>query len=233
MTDLSRRSTDIELMDGPDTSPQEYAQALADLASVNRVTFTHRPVLGFLNAATHDWPPGAVLSVLDVASGQGDLLRAIHRWATRRGFIPQLAGVDLNPASAVQAAAATPAEMQIAWHTADVFAYTPHPSPDFIVSSQFAHHLDDEAVVAFLQWLNRTAARGWFIADLHRHWLPYYGFRLLAYAMSWCRIVRIDGTISIARGFTATEWRHLLDSAGLQANIRWHPMFRHGIGSRL
>ena len=72
--------------------------------------------------------------------------------------------------------------------------------------------------------------RGWCIADLHRHWLPYYGFRLLAYAMSWCRIVRIDGTISIARGFTATEWRHLLDSAGLQANIRWHPMFRHGIG---
>ena len=230
MTDLSRRSTEIELMDAPETTPEDYARALADLAAVNRVTFTHRPVIGFLDAATRDWPRGTTLSVLDVASGQGDLLRAIHRWGTKRGFVLQLAGVDLNPASAVQAAAATPAEMQIAWHTADVFDYVPQPRPDFIVSSQFTHHLDDDSVVAFLQWLSRTAGRGWFIADLHRHWLPYYGFRLLAYAMFWHRIVRIDGTISIARGFTANDWRRLLAESGLQAEVHWHLMFRHGIG---
>ena len=230
MTDLSRRSTETELMDGPTTTPEQYARALADLASVNRITFTHRPVINFLNVATTGWPRGAVISVLDVASGQGDLLRAIQRWATKRGLVPHLAGVDLNPASAVQAAAATPPGMQIAWHAADVFDYTPHPQPDFIVTSQFTHHLDNDAVITFLKWLNRTAGRGWFIADLHRHWLPYYGFRLLAYAMRWCRIVRIDGTISIARGFTAPEWRHLLEAAGIQATVHWHPLFRHGIG---
>ena len=230
MTDLQHRSTETELMDGQDTSPEDYARALADLATVNRVTFTHRPVIGFLRAATSDWPHGAVLSVLDVASGQGDLLRAIHRWGTKRGFVLQLAGVDLNPASTMEATAATPAEMDIAWHIANVFDYTPHPRPHFIVSSQFCHHLDDPGVVAFLQWLHRTATRGWFITDLHRHWLPYYGFRLLAYAMFWHRIVRIDGTISIARGFTARGWHRLLAQAGMSAEIRWHMMFRHGIG---
>jgi len=226
MTDLSCRSSQVELMDLPDTAPEDYAQSLADLARVNVVTLMHRPVLAFLDAATRSMPAGTKLSILDVASGQGDLLRAIHRWGEKRGLVLDLAGVDLNPASAIEAAAATSASIGIAWHTSDVFAFQPAPRPDFIVSSQFAHHLDDDAVVALLQWFERHALRGWFIADLHRHFIPYYGFRLLAYAMRWHRIVRIDGTISIARSFTKPEWLHLLERAGIQADVCWRPMFR-------
>ena len=28
----------------------------------------------------------------------------------------------------------------------------------------------------FIRWMEAHARRGWFIGDLHRHWLPYYGF---------------------------------------------------------
>ena len=90
------------------------------------------------------------MSVLDVASGQGDLLRAIHSWATRRGLMPMLSGIDLNPRSAIEAVAATPTGTVIAWKTGDVFDQAPEPKPDFVVSSQFAHHLTDDQVVAFL-----------------------------------------------------------------------------------
>lgn len=85
MIDLLKRSTEIELMDRPETSVADYAQALADLAKVNRATFTHRPVIAWLDAVTRTLPAGAALSILDVASGQGDLLRAIHRWGAGRG----------------------------------------------------------------------------------------------------------------------------------------------------
>ena len=44
------------------------------------------------NLSWEHLPPGATVSVLDVASGEGDLLRAIHRWATRRGLRPSLTG---------------------------------------------------------------------------------------------------------------------------------------------
>jgi alkylated DNA nucleotide flippase Atl1 len=44
--------------------------------------------------------------------------------------------------------------------------------------------------------------------------------------MRWHRIVRIDGTISIARSFTKPEWLHLLERAGIQADVCWRPMFR-------
>lgn len=230
MIDLSQRSTERELMDRPETPPQDYAQALADLARVNVVTLTHRPVLRWLDAATRNLPPGATISVLDVASGQGDLLRAIHRWAVDRGFLPVLSGIDLNPASAIQAEAVTSSDIPIAWRTGDVFADRPDPTPDFIVTSQFTHHLADAQVVALLRWLERHARRGWFIADLQRHVVPYYGFRLLCRAMGWHRIVRIDGTISIASSFRRAEWQALLDQAGIVAEIRWHLMFRLCVG---
>ncbi len=228
--DLSHRHDIAERMDDPDVPAADYAAALRDLAAVNRVTRTHAPVLAWLRQATRDWPAGSALSVLDVASGHGDLLRAIHSFATRAGFTPVLSGVDLNPRSAVEAAAHTPPDMAITWHTADVFAFTPQPRPDFIVSAQFAHHLTDNEIVAFLQWMERCAARGWLVTDIHRHVIPYYGFRLLCRLFFWHRIVRLDGTISIARSLTPAEWRSLLARVGVQARVRWHALFRISIG---
>ena len=99
----------------------------------------------------------------------------------------------------------------IAYHTADVFDFHPEPTPDFVVSSQFTHHLADADVVRLLAWADRTARRGWFIADLHRHAFAYYGFPLLARIAGWHPIVRRDGQTSIARSFAARNgklcWR--------------------------
>jgi hypothetical protein len=41
-----------------------------------------------------------------------------------------------------------------------------------IVSSHFAHHLSDADLVRFLRWMEGAARLGWFVNDLHRHWLP-------------------------------------------------------------
>lgn len=228
--DLSRRSTKAELMDADTTDPETYARCLRDLAAVNRVTFTHRPTLRWLARATTALPAGASVAILDVACGHGDLLRAIRRWADRRGLRASLEGIDLNPRSAAAATAATPPSMAITYRTTDVFAYRPDPPPDFIVSSQFAHHLTDAELVLFLGWLDRHAARGWFVADLHRHALAYYGFPLLARAAGWHRIVRLDGTVSIARSFRRADWTAALAAAGLTADINWRMPFRYCVG---
>ena len=228
--DLTRRSNLPELMDDPALPQADYERCLHDLAAVNRVTFTHRPTLRWLDRATHDLPPGRIVSILDVACGEGDLLRAIHRWARRRGRPVRLEGIDLNPRSAVAAAAQTPAEMPIAWRTGDVFAYAPDPRPDFIVTSQFTHHLADADVVRFLRWLDAHAARGWFIADLHRATFAYWGFGLLATVARWHPIVRRDGMVSVARSFRRADWRRLLAEAGVPGEIGWHLAFRWCVG---
>jgi 2-polyprenyl-3-methyl-5-hydroxy-6-metoxy-1,4-benzoquinol methylase len=194
---------------------------------VNAVTFTHRATLNWLGRVTRGLPEGAPLSILDIACGHGDLLRAIRRWADRRGLRPTLQGIDLNPQGAAVAAAATPPGMAIEYITGDVFAYSPAMLPDLIVTSQFTHHLTDGDVVKFLSWLESHAARAWFIADLHRHFLAYYGFPVLARIAGWHRIVRQDGQISIARSFRKADWQRYLAEAGIPASIKWSFPFRY------
>jgi 2-polyprenyl-3-methyl-5-hydroxy-6-metoxy-1,4-benzoquinol methylase len=228
--DLSRRSTLPELMDDPETSAEDHARCLRDLAAVNRVTLTHRPTLRWLARATRDRPPDRAVSILDVASGEGDLLRAIHRWAGRRRLPVRLEGLDLNPRAAVAAAARTPPGMEIRYRTGDVFDHAPDPPPDLVVTSQFTHHLADADVVRFLRWLEAHAARGWFIADLHRNVFAYWAFGALATVAGWHRIVRHDGMVSVARGFRRADWQRLLAEAGVPGEVSWHLAFRWCVG---
>lgn len=227
---LSQRSRQPELMDAGFGDAVLHAQVLADLAAVNRLTLTHRPVLQFLRQSWSRLPAGTAVSVLDVGCGQGDLLRAIWQLGRQQGRALRLTGLDLQPGSTQAARAATPPTMDIEFVTADLFAYRPR-NVDYIVSSQLAHHLDDERIVEFMAWMQRHARRGWCIADLRRHWLPYLAFPWLARAARWHRIVRIDGTRSVARACTPQEWQQLIARAGVRARVRECLPFRLSIES--
>src|SRR5258708_21726854 len=94
--DLSRRSGESEWVDGAEASPQELALVLRDLARFNGAMLGHWPVIDWLRRATKDAPKEAALTLVDVGCGYGDLLRAIRRWARKRGLTIRLIGLDLN-----------------------------------------------------------------------------------------------------------------------------------------
>jgi SAM-dependent methyltransferase len=224
--DFSRRATTPEWMDTHDVTPADFADCLRDLEVVNRLTRAVPPTLAFLQAATITWPRGRSIRVLDCGYGQGGMLRAVHRWALARGFHPVLTGVDLNPRSRIAAVLATPAGMAIDWRTGNIFD-EPDDAHDFVISALFAHHLDDAGVARFVAWMERTAAAGWFVNDLHRHWLAWGGFWLLARLAGWHRFVRHDGPLSVRRAFVRREWQAVLGDCGISAaRIRWHLPFR-------
>src|SRR5438045_9436673 len=106
---LAVRSQAEEQMDAEDLSPAEYAAVVGDLAKVNWWTLSARPTRSFISRATKGRP----FRLLDVGFGHGDMLRAIARWAAKRGRNCELVGVDLNPRSEPAAQAATPAELPI------------------------------------------------------------------------------------------------------------------------
>jgi 2-polyprenyl-3-methyl-5-hydroxy-6-metoxy-1,4-benzoquinol methylase len=167
------------------------------------------------------------LRLVDVGSGHGDLIRAVDAWAARRGLAVELIGVDLNPWSARAAAEATRPGRPIRWITADAFARA-EPA-DVVTSALFTHHLPDEAIVRFLRQMEATATIGWFVNDLHRHAVPHAAFTLLSTVMGWHPFVRHDGPISVARAFTAEDWRRLIGEAGLAGapvEVSWRFPFR-------
>ena len=212
--DRRGRSGAAELMDSQSASYEDYRACLQDLSAVNGLTLGRRPVLRFLSRVL-PLPEGLRAHVLDVGFGHGDTLRAVRERARARGWAVDLSGVDLNPWAARAAAEATPWDVDISYHVGDVFAFQPERPVDFVVSSLFTHHLDDDSLVRFIGYMEATARRGWFVNDLHRHALSYHGFRLLASVMRWHRFVRHDGPVSIARSFRPRDWERLLAQAGV------------------
>ena len=210
---LKARAIAEELMDAPDLDPAVYAAVVGDLARVNVVTMAARPTLNFLARALKN-RERRTFRLLDVGFGDGDMLRRIARWAARRGHEIELVGVDLNPRSELAARAHTPSGMAIRWITGDYADLAGEPW-DFVISSLVAHHMTPAQLGDFLRFMDRHAAVGWLVNDLHRHRFAHAGFPLLARLFGWHRIVRLDGTLSIARSYRPAEWPPILREAGV------------------
>lgn len=213
--DFTRRASTPELMDGDDVDFETFRGCLVDLAKVNRLTLAYRPTLAFLDRlhASGRWPQDRPAVILDVGSGYGDMLRLVGRWARARSLDVRLRGLDRNP-MAGQIAERVQGSQGIQWIASDLFDHK--DGADVILSSLFAHHLDDGALIRFLEWQETNARIGWFINDLQRDPFSYYGFALLSRLMAWHRFVRHDGPVSISRAFQARDWAKLLQDAGVR-----------------
>lgn len=225
------RATEAELMDSEDCSYDVLRDCLRDLAAVNRLTLGYRPTLAFLDRMVRlgRTPTGRPIQIVDVGSGYGDTLREIARWSERRDIAVRLTGVDINPFAVRAAFEASKDYPSISWIEGNVFdaANWPDGKPDIVLSALFTHHLDDEAQCRLLRWMEDTAQCGWFVNDLLRHPVSYWGFMGLSRVLRWHRFVRHDGPLSIARAFRRADWERALGKSGLgnsQVRIEsWFP----------
>jgi SAM-dependent methyltransferase len=231
MLDLTRRSTLSELMDADDTDFETFRACLVDLAKVNQLTLAYWPTLRFLEtlAGSRRLPRDRAITIIDVGSGFGDMLRKVDSWAVRSGLTIDLIGIDVNPWSARAAEETTSPDRPIRFVTANLFDYRPPNRIDIVISSLFTHHLDEGSLVRFISWMEANAAVGWFVNDLHRHPLPYHVFRVFSRVLRAHYFVQHDGPISIARAFNTADWQHVLAAAGVplsKAEIAWRFPFR-------
>jgi len=136
---------------------EDYGDCLRDLARVNTVTLTHRPTIAWLARETAVWThlaagcrPAAMATCCDVSLAGG------HRRPCAR-----LDGVD--PQSVEHAGRARPQRLmprRSLPHRRRVRFQPTDGAFDFIVSSQFTHHLTDDQIVAFIRWMEAHARRG-------------------------------------------------------------------------
>jgi 2-polyprenyl-3-methyl-5-hydroxy-6-metoxy-1,4-benzoquinol methylase len=231
---LKQRSTQPELMDTERVGFDEFHSCLRDLEIINRFTLAYRPTLSWLKRQMAD-VRCTDIAIFDIGSGGGDMLRRIWKWARRRRIRTELTGIDINDWSKRSAELATPSDWPIRYETADIFTLDPDRRADFIISSLFTHHLSDKELVRFIGWMDRHARHGWFINDLHRHFLPraiiHHAVRMLRFN----RLIIHDAPLSVARAFTRADWKGLLREAGIpddRVRIRWYMPFRYGVECR-
>ncbi len=220
MPDLRRRAQLTERMDEP-CSRDELRACLRDIRKINRWFLGYRPLFAWLDSMLPA-VRGAV-RILDAGCGDGEGLRRITRWAKTRGIAVEPIGLDINPDAIAIASESDSGTGNIEWIAADIFAYTPGRPIHLVVSSLFTHHLDDDAIVRFLKWMERHATLGWFVNDLTRNAVPYHLFRAFSKIARLHPFVQYDGPVSIARSFRPEDWQRFCDAAGLgngQVSIR-------------
>lgn len=229
---FSARSDETELMDEQSTPFAEYHHCLQSLETINVLTLAYYPTLQWLKPLLKDGDKP--LHIVDIACGGGDMLRRIEKLARQYDRPVTLTGVDLDPMAKRAALSVSNENSAITYLSADIFEYKPAEGIDIAVCSLFTHHLDDDQIVRFIRWLDKNTKRGWFVNDLHRHWLPYYFIKAATAVFSRNRLIRHDAPLSVARSFKKRDWQALLQKADIQNHVRikWFFPFRWGLSCR-
>ena len=217
MPDFSKRGTAPELMDTEATTFEDFRACLEELVQVNGVFFPYRPTMSFLNRLRKSGrlDTGKAISIVDIGSGYGDMLRHIDRWAEKHRIKVDLQGVDMNPWSARASQEVTAPGRPIRWISQDLFDYKPDGGIDIVISSLFTHHLPDPLLVRFVAWMEEHARIGWYVNDLQRHAIPYYSLKSGFWLTRRHRFVQHDGPVSVANAFKRDDWQRTLAAAGL------------------
>ncbi len=209
--DFSVRSTLPEKMDDESVSISEIHQALIELEKINRLLGGYNVVFNALNKIK--WPKRLV-TIMDLGSGGGDMLRAIAEWAKKNNKQVQLIGVDRNPVMTKFANEKSNEISNIQFITMDVFDdRLLEYKADITMCTLFCHHFDDDKLVALIKRMCELTSYKVIVNDLDRNWFAYHSFKLISGLFSKSALVKYDGPLSVARSLTRENWISILEKA--------------------
>jgi ubiquinone/menaquinone biosynthesis C-methylase UbiE len=212
-----RRTVIPELLDSDAGTSAEIAGSLADLRFFNRYfggSATMTEMLRKVAARAGK----KQLTFLDVAGASGDVALAAQRELAK-------SGVGLQPILLDRAAS----------HLANGFAGVagdafqlpfPDSSIDCVGCSLFAHHLEPDEVVRFVNEALRVARDAVLINDLRRH-PAHFALAYAGKAIYRSRLTRHDAPASVRRAHTMEEMgEYLRQSTAARVEITSHYLFR-------
>jgi ubiquinone/menaquinone biosynthesis C-methylase UbiE len=222
------RSQAVELLDSPERVREELAANLRDIRRLNRWFGGSVLVRRYFFALNRSAGKGADLSVslLDVATGSGDIPAAIIVWGRKHGIEITATGLDCSPDVLGEAARYTGGSVSFVLGDARALPW-PDSSFDVVTCSLALHHFDPASAAQVLREVARVARVGVIVTDLRRSRLAYVATWLVTHTVARNRLTRHDGPLSVLRAYTAREVQALAASAGLAgAHVRRHLFFR-------
>jgi ubiquinone/menaquinone biosynthesis C-methylase UbiE len=215
-----KRVVRAELLDADAGSPAEIARSLADIRFVNR-WFGGVSTTSALVQHVAERTGRADFSLLEVAAGSGDVPESTQRRLQYRDIRLAITLLDrrashlpgLNPRVVAADALALPFRDQ---------------SFDLVACGLFAHHLEPDGVVAFVNEALRVARVAVLINDLIRD--PLHLGLVYASLPLHGRLSRHDGPASVRGAYTVAEMSEMLRLTGAaRVEITRHYLFRMGV----
>jgi len=228
MINLRVRSYQKELLDNLDIPFADIRQNMKELNTINSYLGGHLITISGIKKIVRTFPNDKPITVCEIGCGGGDNLKAIEKWCISNSIKVNFIGIDIK-AACIEFAQQQYPDLNAKWITADYQDVQFNDNkPDIIFSSLFCHHFTNESILNILRWMKANAGRGFFINDLHRHWLAYYSIQIITHIFSASYLVKNDAPLSVARGFNRKEWRKMIETAGItNGSIQWKWAFRH------
>lgn len=216
-----------EMVDDLNVDDTELAANFDDLERANRY-------FGGL-APTIDTVLGVgARSVLDVGCGSGDVVRALHAEAYRRGLPVSIVALDLSPRIVAVAQSRCEGAPGIEFAVGDGTAL-PYPDGafDVVMCNLALHHFEPPEAVRMLRELRRVSLITPLVSDLVRSRVGYLAALAFARFIAKNRFAKNDAPLSVWRAYDRQEVVDLVKRAGWRAPyVRATPFFRHIVTDR-
>jgi 2-polyprenyl-3-methyl-5-hydroxy-6-metoxy-1,4-benzoquinol methylase len=227
MPDFSKRSYEKELLDRTDIPFEDIKRNMQELETINTLLGGHKITIAGLKRFIREIKKSNLV-ICEIGCGGGDNLKVIDKWCRDNTIGVKLIGIDINK-DCIEYAKENCALLRNKEYIVSDYRLVNLSAgkPDIIFSSLFTHHLDDEQFIQMLKWCSENSISGFFINDLHRHFLAYYSIKVLTGLFSKSYLVKNDAPLSVRRGFKKKEIKELLKKAGINHfAIEWKWAFR-------
>ena len=209
-----RRSFDpavLEIMDRPQPVSIELENDLKRIRQLNRWFGSYRLVRHF----TERWiKSGARISIVDLATGSGDIPRLIVRYARKIGARVEIDALDQQSATLKIARKLSTAYPEISYRETNILDWRPAEIYDIVLCSLVLHHFSDTDARRVLQRCRELSRNFVLVSDLRRGSLATVGVYLLTALVFREPMTRHDARLSAARAFSFAEMRKLAQRAG-------------------
>lgn len=222
------RSDQEELLDGKLPDAAELAQNFRDIQRVNQLLGGTSTVLRHLPEVLASVPTDRPATILDLATGSGDIPLAIVRWADRRNRAVTIVATDYADdilSLARKQLGELPNVTLARYDARDVLL--PDGQFDIVLCSLSLHHFTPDDAIRVLREMDRLASAGFILNDLRRGRLGFVAAWVAARLTTRNRLTRNDAPLSVRRAYTVAELADLLRRAGIEdAKITTHRWFR-------
>ncbi|MFK5974600.1 MAG: methyltransferase domain-containing protein [Flavobacteriaceae bacterium] len=228
LKDLSERSEQPELMDDFREGPKKLRFVFDDINRVNKILGGTKITVTAVGKLMQQ-NPKENYTILDMGCGDGQMLREIANYCRKRNINISLIGIDLNSEVLQLAKEASSQYDEIVFLHQDILEIDASElSCDIVINTLTMHHFTNTQLVVFLNKFIELGKIGIVINDLHRSTLAYYLFKLFSVIFIKTKHAKIDGLISIRKGFIKSEL--IAYSKGLPSvthDIQWKWAFRY------
>lgn len=222
-----RRSSEAEIMDDFSLEGEELRDALEKIAKINQLLGGNQVTIDGIETLLKGKPKSDVITIVDFGCGNGDMLRAVADCFEDKMKL-RLIGIDAN-AFTINVAKELSDYYKIDYLCEDLFKTNlSELDYDIGLCTLTLHHFNDIEIEKLVSDLFKNANYGLVINDLHRSKVAYRLFSLVCTVFGLNRMSRLDGQVSIIRGFKKDDLVGLSKKLSFEKyTIKWKWAFRY------